>query len=94
MGEVLLANYEERTIPWHAVVALESAGLDILPLLDDTWKEGEEVSIQSDELMKILMEFIGLSLTEFIWSEVPRENSLFGYWNDELNVQMGYGCFE
>lgn len=92
-GVPLCADYEDNVISWDAVERFREHGLDILSLLEDEWEEEDDVSVGTDELLRIIMAFIGLSLKDFSWEEIKSPPALFGYWNDELNVQMGYGCF-
>jgi hypothetical protein len=82
------ANYEEHGIPVKAIERLKEHGLDPDLILEDTsW-------ISPDELAKLIMEFIKLSVPGLDYRIVDDLPNINGYWDSTLNVQFGYGLYE
>ena len=59
---------------------------------DDDQVEGNDVIF-----LHIWTEFVKLSLPDLVINKIPEDKSIpciNGYWNEELNVQFGYGLYE
>ena len=91
-GTALVCEYEQSGIPEFAVDDLKGHGLD-LSVMCDSMYEGEAYPGDATNMATIIMEFIKLSLPEMSWEFTDKVPRLFGYWDRNLNCQMGYGLF-
>ena len=102
-GTPLLVEYQDYQIPLHAIEDLEEHGLNFHELMhENSYEDGCEACPTPRDLVHILMAFIALSIDDellgedgqFEWEIVNGPPPLFGFWNADLNVSMGYGLFE
>lgn len=89
-------DYQDSQISEEALEKLSNAGLDVSKFSD------EYGDFDNEDCVKLILEFVKLSLpklevkeasykrSELKGGEIPHFN---GFWNRELNVQMGYGLF-
>lgn len=79
----ICTEFEDSCITEETITILESFGLS---------GYDDEGFIDEDSFLRLLLDFIKLSLNDFEYdlteSSAPYLN---GFWNDELNVQFGYG---
>ena len=66
--------------------------------LNCPWEELEidEDYVDQDAFLGLLMWFISLSIPDFSWRKAEKEEitpHFNGWWNDELNVHLGYGLY-
>lgn len=65
------------------------------PYLEEATKD--EWIMEKKVFADLLMWFISLSLPGLEWKQIPIVDEtpvLNGYWNEELNVQFGYGLYQ
>jgi hypothetical protein len=86
---LICTEYEESCISSEALGILRDHGLKDRALIEDGYFEGIE------HFTEILLWFISLSLPNDFEYEYTRQDGeyLNGFWNDNLNVQFGYGLF-
>ena len=94
----LLTDYEQNTIEEDALDILLSHGFDIS--IAEEYEEDDEGKIvsatfDSRGVFKLFMWFISYSMpSDFEYKEFKIEaEPINGYWNKELNHQIGYGVF-
>jgi hypothetical protein len=87
----ICTEYEDSCIGRFAYDTLKKFGLEVGQYGD---------VFDKDQFAKLILNFIKLSLPDFKWEETAFKRSelknippLNGYWNDELNVQFGYGLY-
>ena len=85
----ICTEYEDGEVSQFAKDILSTHGLDVP---EDFYEE---------EFLQLLIDFIKLSLPDlelveasFKRSELKEIPALNGWWNDNLNVQFGYGLYE
>lgn len=94
-GFPLFTEFEDNAIPKDAAASLKAFGLDLVELLDVA--PNADVYVSPEECLTILMAFIGLTIHDyktFEWKTIKSPPCLFGYWNKDLNIQIGYGLFD
>lgn len=80
---------EECFIPKTAFDILKNAGFDLSEFEDDELRY-----IDQDSFVDLLMQFVRYSLPGFEWKVIGDDVENFnGFWDDNLNVQLGYGLF-
>jgi hypothetical protein len=97
----ICTKYEESQMTdqiYHALKKINCPfdDLDFDGIGDDkiTDENFDEIYFNSDSFLNLLMWFIGLSI-EFEWQKVKESIPCFnGYWQKELNIQIGYGLYE
>lgn len=70
--------------------------------IDFSWYgNGGLSSENAEDFAQLILEFIKISIPDFEWEETSFKKSelssiqpINGWWNSELNVQLGYGLFE
>lgn len=82
----ICVDYEESTLHHKTIEVLKGFGINI--------EEHDTNCLHDSNFKRILIDFIRLSLPDLIIEEVedgiPYIN---GFWNDNLNVQFGYGLY-
>lgn len=96
----LLSEYEESSICEDAVEILLNHGFEFKRVDGERDKDGnfivQEAYFDSEGVFDLFMWFISHSLpSDFEYNQVTLEaEPIIGYWNKELNEQIGYGVFE
>ncbi|MGG4105263.1 hypothetical protein AAXB25_15200 [Paenibacillus lautus] len=87
---LICTEYEDSSLSEFARDALIEHGLDL-----DEIMEGGEGALWDETFTNLLLAFIGLSMPkDWEWNAIKdRSSYLNGFWNDNLNVQFGYGLF-
>lgn len=85
-------EYEDSHIDEEAIEILKEFGLDVVEIYnldDDCFFEVKDAS-------DLIMRFIGLSMpSDWVYSLTEDVyEPINGWWNDDLNVQFGYGLYE
>lgn len=99
-GITICTEYEDYRISQNVLDILSAHGLDVIGFINriDTFyvEEDEDgiVAPGSDIFACLIMEFIGLSLNGLRYELQKRPTVLNGFWNEELNVQFGYGLYD
>ena len=94
----ICSEYEDSRLSEHVIEVLREHGCDVMfngYNLVDTIEEEEFVS--EDMLVALLMWFIKYSMPDFEWKKVDEKDSIptfNGFWDDNLNVQIGYGLYQ
>lgn len=85
----ICTEYAENKISETAIESLVEYGLDDKQLVEDRYFEG------THHFVETLLWFIGLSMPSDFHYEFAKKDGeyLNGYWNNNLNVQFGYGLF-
>lgn len=82
----------------EAKQALRTAGYDVDKHFAFGMDEDEDQIEDNDVIfLHIWTEFVKLSLPALIINKIPEDKSIpviNGYWDDNLNVQFGYGLYE
>lgn len=86
---IICAEYEDSELSSLAQMILKDHGCD----LDEILANGQYLEV--DSFTSLLLWFIGLSMpTDWICERIVSEGEyLNGFWNNNLNVQFGYGLF-
>ena len=94
----IATEYQSSTISRLAEKILLEHGIDVWEGFDDAEFDPEDLAPIDDtsHFVELLMAFIELSVPGLEYSIVKQEDipALNGYWNDNLNVQFGYGLFD
>jgi hypothetical protein len=101
----ICTEYQHCTATKEQHTKLKSFGLDLARYSDDILEEenpDEYVNLYNPALFsELILDFCKLSLPDLEYEEAAFKNSELkgitpfnGWWNDALNVQMGYGMFE
>lgn len=98
----LFANYDDCQIHLDTLQDLIDLGFrhgaEILKVAMEESVDGRvrSIYIGEDDLSEILFFYITLSLPGFEYEEVspPQIESINGFWDEGLNVGIGYGIFE
>lgn len=81
----------------EAKQALRDAGYDVDKHLSFGMDEEDDQVEDNDAIfLHIWTEFVKLSLPDLIINKIPEDESIpviNGYWNNNLNVQFGYGLY-
>ncbi len=93
-GTALLCRFEDFQIPENVEgELLEKHGLNLRELVEE-WEDDQPLCPFTSDMPGILMAFIGLSIDEEWTHEVvPGPKPLFGYYEPDLNISVGYGLF-
>ena len=89
----ICTNYEQAEVPAEVMKQLAALGYNVPK--DILTKDGSGL-YHPEEFCKLILWFIGISMPDdWKWEikKQPKKVYLNGWWNDELNVQFGYGLF-
>ena len=82
----------------EAKQALRDAGFDVEKHFAYGMDEdGDQIAENNIIFLYLWTEFVKLSLPDLIINKITKDNSIpviNGYWNDNLNVQFGYGLYD
>lgn len=101
----ICAEYEDCTISKETLEILIAAGAPLADIFDEDalkWamldsdaEEYESLFVNEDTFVSLLMWFISYSLEGFKWETTNDTVEVFnGYWDANLNVQLGYGLYD
>lgn len=94
----LLTEYEQNSISEDAIEILQNHGFNFNKMEDiDLDSDGNVTSafFNSEDVVKLFMWFISYSMPEDFYYKpfIIEAEPIVGYWNNELNHQIGYGVF-
>jgi hypothetical protein len=96
----ICTKYEDGCMRADLVKKLKTFGLDATNFSIEDVEEGEDCHFDTDTFAELIMEFIKLSLHDLTYEEAAFKKSelktipaINGWWNEQLNVQFGYGLF-
>jgi hypothetical protein len=98
----ICSDYEDSTLNSYCYKILSDncfqyiSNSEVLDKLNDDGEDEDNQYLDDEDLIEILMAFITYSMTDFKWKypEAGEKIPVFnGYWDDELNVQIGYGLY-
>lgn len=95
----IAVDYEQGwEVSDEAKQALRAAGYDVDKHFSFGMDEDDD-QIEDNDIIFLhrWTEFVKLSLPDLIINKIPEDNSIpviNGYWDDNLNVQFGYGLYE
>jgi hypothetical protein len=88
---LICTEYEDGSVSSFAQEVFEEFGCTDKFLLEEGYFDGTK------HFTKVLLWFIGLSMPkDWVWNLIAEDDNipyLNGFWNDNLNVQFGYGLF-
>lgn len=90
----IASQYEDSSLSEEVMGVLLEYGFDVESL--SSYEGGETVWLNDEDFIELWFWFVGLSLDGLMFclvddkDEIPCIN---GYWNDNLNVQFGYGLY-
>lgn len=90
----ICTEYGDSFISDEARAVLTKSGIELGKYL-----EGDYIGVE--EFAELILDFIKISIPDLTWEEASFKKSelesidpINGWWNDELNVQFGYGLFD
>lgn len=87
-NRLIATDYCDAELPLEAYHILKENGFDL------EFIEEDEMYMCEGDFVDLLMQFIRFSLPGFEWEIVKDEVENFnGYWDNNLNVQFGYGLY-
>lgn len=93
-----LCEYENSVMSSNFIQKLKAVGLDVSKYAIDG--NDEELCFGIEGFAEMIMQFIKLSLPDLTYEEAAFKKSeiktippINGWWNKDLNVQLGYGLF-
>lgn len=95
----ICTEYQDSEISVEALQILNKHNISVFEHIFED--EDTEYFLDADVFLKLLLDFIKLSLPDLILEEASFKKSelrdmpaVNGWWNGELNVQFGYGLFD
>ena len=103
LADECLQEYEDNVLTKEVVTLLTKHNVDFQKVLLGAVNEytklmldGSTALYDADSVATLFMEFLKISLPDLEYEVLTKANYekyLFGYWDKNLNIAFGYGCF-
>jgi hypothetical protein len=88
----LCEEYEDDSISSETMEYLRTSGVNLDIFQNEPNDEGTQ-PVDPEGICKLFFEVVKTELPDLVYEPMKKPESINGFWNEDLNIGIGYGCY-